>query len=82
MPRNVEITGLRDKIEEADIQKLAEILASGICDYLRSNGKGGISKAAAKHAASALKTAREIGVKCSGNPTENALINDGEDSNL
>lgn len=80
--RTIEITYLREKLEESDIQKFAEILAAGVCDYLRARGKGGVSKAAAKRAASALKTARDIGVKCSENPTENALISGEEGSTL
>lgn len=48
MLRNIEFTCLREKFEKAYIQKLAEILAAGICDYLRSRGNGGVSKAAAK----------------------------------
>lgn len=57
-------------------------MAAGVCDYLRARGKGGVSKAAAKRAASALKTARDIGVKYSENPTENALISGEEGSTL
>lgn len=80
--RAIEHTYTHEKLEEADIQKLAEILAAGICDYLRSTGNGGISKAAAKRAASAFKTAREIGAKCAETPTENDLLSGGKDYTL
>lgn len=80
--KTIEVSCLREQFEEADIQRFAEILAAGVCDYLRSRGKGGVSKAAAKRASSALKTARDIGAKCSENPTENALISGEEGSTL
>lgn len=80
--RAVETTSILEKFEEADIQKLTEILAAGICDYFHAYGKTGAGKAAAKRAAKALKTARELTVKCSEIPSENDLLSGGDESIL
>ena len=82
MPKNIETTYLREFLDEADTRKLIEILSGGVCDYLKAASRTASAKAAARRAAEALKTAREIGAKCAEIPTENDLLSGGKDYTL
>lgn len=82
MQKNIETVYTRNEFEESDIQKLTEILAAGVSDYLKAANKTESAKAATRRAAEALKTAREIGAKCAEIPTENDLLSGGKDYTL
>lgn len=78
--KNIETTCIQQHLDAMDLQKVIEILSSGICAYLSANKK--TNKAAAKRAAKALKTARELTIKCSEIPSENDLLSGGDESIL